>query len=54
MKNYKQITIDALKKAGANMDNLAFRYYEKSPYHKKHLKPEFVCPELWKRDNKKS
>ena len=39
--DYKQITIDALKKAGANMDNLAFRYYEKSPYHKKHLKPEF-------------
>ena len=45
--NYKNITICALIKAGANMDNLAFRYYEKSPYQKKRLKPEFVCPELW-------
>ena len=54
--NYKNITICALIKAGANMDNLAFRYYEKSPYQKKHFKPEFVCPELWvinKRTNKK-
>jgi len=45
--NYKQMTILALTKAGANMDNLAFKYYEKSPYQKKHFKPEFVCPELW-------
>ena len=45
--NYKNITICALIKAGANMANLAFRYYEKSPYQKKHFKPEFVCPELW-------
>ena len=54
--DYKQITIDALKKAGVNMDNLAFRYYEKSPYQKKRFKPEFVCPELWvinKNTNKK-
>ena len=54
--NYKNITICALIKAGANMDNLAFRYYEKSPYQKKHFKPEFVCPELWvlnKNTNKK-
>ena len=54
--NYKNITICALIKAGANMDNLAFRYYEKSPYQKKHFKPEFVCPELWvinKSTNKK-
>ena len=54
--NYKNITICALIKAGANMDNLAFRYYEKSPYQKKHFRPEFVCPELWvinKRTNKK-
>ena len=35
--DFKQITINALKKAGANMDNLAFRYYEKSPYQKKTL-----------------
>ena len=47
MKNYKQETIDKLKQSGANMDNLAFRYYEKSPYQKNRLKPEFVCPELW-------
>ena len=45
--NYKQMTILALTKAGANMDNLAFKYYEKSPYQKKHFKPQFVCPELW-------
>ena len=45
--NYKQMTILALTKAGANMDNLSFRYYEKSPYQKKHFKHEFVCPELW-------
>ena len=54
--NYKNITICALIKAGANMANLAFRYYEKSPYQKKHFKPEFVCPELWiinKKTNKK-
>ena len=54
--NYKNITICALIKAGANMDNLAFRYYEKSPYQKKRLKPEYVCPELWvinKSTNKK-
>ena len=54
--NYKNITICALIKAGANMDNLSFRYYEKSPYQKKRLKPEFVCPELWvinKNTNKK-
>ena len=54
--NYKNITICALIKAGANMDNLAFRYYEKSPYQKKHFTPEFVCPELWvinKSTNKK-
>ena len=54
--NYKNITICALIKAGANMDNLAFRYYEKSPYQKKRFKPEFVCPELWvinKSTNKK-
>ena len=54
--NYKNITICALIKAGANMDNLAFRYYEKSPYQKKRFKPEFACPELWiinKSTNKK-
>ena len=54
--NYKNITICALIKAGANMNNLAFRYYEKSPYQKKRFKPEFVCPELWvinKSTNKK-
>jgi len=54
--DYKQITIDALKKAGANMSILKFRYYEKSPYQTKRLKPEFVCPELWvinKNTNKK-
>jgi len=54
--DYKQMTIDALKKAGANMSILEFRYYEKSPYQSKHFKPEFVCPELWvinKRTNKK-
>ena len=54
--NYKNITICALIKAGANMDNLAFRYYEKSPYQKKHFKSEFVFPELWvinKSTNKK-
>ena len=45
--NYKQMTILALTKAGANMDNLSFRYYEKSPYQKKRFKPEFVYPELW-------
>ena len=47
MKNYKQITIDKLIQSGANMANLCFRYYEKSPYQKKRFKPEFVCPELW-------
>ena len=47
MKNYKQITIEKLAQSGANMANLGFRYYEKSPYQKKHFKPEFVCPELW-------
>lgn len=47
MKNYKQITIDALKKAGANIANFGFRYYEKSQYQKKLLKTELVCPELW-------
>ena len=54
--DYKKITIVALIKAGANMDNLAFRYYEKSPYQSKRFKPEFVCPELWvinKKTNKK-
>ena len=54
--NYKNITICALIKAGANMDNLAFRYYEKSPYQSKRFKPEFVCPGLWvinKKTNKK-
>ena len=45
--DYKQMTIDALKKAGANMGILGFRYYEKSPYQSKHFKPECVCPELW-------
>ena len=56
MKNYKQITIDRLIQSGANMANLCFRYYEKSPYQKKRFKPEFVCPELWvinKNTNKK-
>lgn len=56
MKNYKQITIDKLIQSGANMANLCFRYYEKSPYQKKRFKPEFVCPELWvinKNTNKK-
>ena len=33
--DYKQITIDALKKAGANMDNLAFRYHEKKSISEK-------------------
>ena len=54
--NYKNITICALIKAGANMDNLAFRNKKKSPYQKKRFKPEFVCPELWvinKNTNKK-
>ena len=56
MKNYKQITIDRLIQSGANMANLCFRYYEKSPYQKKRFKPEFVWPELWvinKNTNKK-
>ena len=56
MKNYKQITIDRLIQSGANIANLCFRYYEKSPYQKKRFKPEFVCPELWvinKNTNKK-
>ena len=54
--DYKQMTIDALKKAGANMSILGFRYYEKSPYQSKRFKPEFACPELWvinKSTNKK-
>ena len=35
LKRFKQITINRLIQSGANMANLCFRYYEKSPYQKK-------------------
>ena len=46
-KDYKQMTIDALKKAGANIENLRIKYFKKSPYQKNRYKPEFVFPEIW-------
>ena len=46
-KDYKQMTIDALKKAGANVDNLRIRYFKESPYQKNRYKKDFVFPEMW-------
>lgn len=47
MENYKQYTLDELKKAGAKIKNLRIRYYEKSPYQKNKYRNEFVFPEIW-------